>query len=379
MQKYLATFILSYLRFFTRLQVLKLKILNFKPARPAGGLKIIGVTGSAGKSSVVYALDHVLSSKYKTITTKNYNSESGIPLSILGLKIKNYSILDWLKIIILAPIKFLISWPKIDFIIAEMGIDSPNPPKNMDYLLSIIKPDIGIFTSLSTVHMANFNDNIDNIGKEKAKLINSLPSSGYAIFNPDLKKYIHTKAKIIKIKSGIQTKEIATAVGKIFGIKANFDNLALPPSRCSILKGKNNTTIIDSSYNSSLVAATEMLKLLGTYPSPRIAILGDMREIGKKSNEEHQKLYKTAQKYADIIIGVGPETQKVFSTAYQYWWQVPLNFPQKSTILVKGSQNTIYLEELVKKLLKNKTDQKLLCRQSPYWQKIKQQFQSNNY
>ncbi len=371
MQKYLATFVLSYLRFFAKLQILKLKLLNPK-------LKIIGITGSAGKSSVVYALDHVLSSKYKTITTKNYNSESGIPLSILNLKIKNYSALDWLKILILTPIKFLTSWSKIDFIIAEMGIDSIKSPKNMDYLLGIIKPDIGIFTSLSTVHMANFDNNIDNIGHEKAKLINSLPSSGLAIFPKNLQKYIHTKTQIINIPSGIQTKQIANIIAKKFDISPNFDNLPLPPSRCSIFQGKNNTTIVDSSYNSSLVATTEMLKLLNTYPSPRIAILGDMREIGQKSNEEHQKLYKIAQKYADIIIGVGPETQKIFKTAYQYWWQVPLNFPQKSTILVKGSQNTIYLEELVKSLLKNKSDHKLLCRQSPYWQKIKQQFQSTN-
>jgi UDP-N-acetylmuramoyl-tripeptide--D-alanyl-D-alanine ligase len=371
MQKHLALFVLNYLRFFAKLQISKLKILNPK-------LKIIGVTGSAGKSSVVYTLDHVLSSKYSTITTKNYNSESGLPLSLLNLKIKNYSIFNWLQILFLTPIKLLTSWSKIDFIITEMGIDSLLPPKNMDYLLSIIKPDIGIFTSLSTVHMANFKNNIDNIGQEKAKLINSLPSSGYAIFNPDLKKYIKTKAQVINIKPGIQTKEIASIVGKLFGIKANFTNLQLPPSRRSILKGKNNTTLIDSSYNSSLVAVTEMLKLLATYPSPRIAILGDMREIGQKSNEEHKKLYQIAQKYADTIIGVGPETQKIFKTTYQYWWQIPTNFPKNSTILIKGSQNTIYLEELVKKLLKNKSDQKLLCRQSPYWQKIKQNFRNNH-
>jgi UDP-N-acetylmuramoyl-tripeptide--D-alanyl-D-alanine ligase len=372
MQKHLALFVLNYLRLFAKIQILKLRILNPK-------LKIIGVTGSAGKSSAIYAIDHVLSSRYNTITTKNYNSESGIPLSLLKLKITNYSIIDWLKILLLAPLKLISSWQKIDFIIVEMGIDSNLPPKNMDYLLSIIKPDIGVFLSLSTVHMANFENNIDNIGKEKAKLINSLPASGYAIFNPNLKKYIHTKAKIIKIKSGIQTKEIASAIGKLFRIKADFTNLQLPPSRCSILKGKDDSTIIDSSYNSSLVAATEMLKLLKDYPSPRIAILGDMREIGKTSKEEHEKLYKIAQKNADIIIGVGIETKKIFKTNYKYWWQIPTNFPKKSTILVKGSQNTIYLEEFVKKILKNKLDKKLLCRQSPYWQKTKQDFKNKNY
>lgn len=364
MHKYLSSFVLSYLRFFAKLQVSKLKLLNPK-------LKIIGVTGSAGKTSTVYAIDHVLSSKYKTITTKNYNSESGIPLSLLKLKITNYSPIDWLKILLLAPIKFLTSWQKIDFIIVEMGIDSAKPPKNMDYLLSLIQPDIGVFTSLSTVHMTDFGNNIDNIGREKAKLINTLPASGYAIYNSDLKKYIHTKAKTIEIEPGIKTKEIATAIGKLFGIKADFTALELPPSRCSILKGKNNSTIIDSSYNSSLVAATEMLKLLGTYPSPRIAVLGDMRGIGQKSPEEHEKLMKIAAKYADTIIRIGPLVNK-------YYWQLfDYPFPKNATILIKGSQDQIYLEELVKHLLKNRSDQKLLCRQSPYWLSLKTKFRNS--
>jgi len=364
MQKYLGSFVLAYLRFFAKLQILKLKLLNPK-------LKIIGVTGSAGKTSTVYAIDHVLSSKYKTLTTKNYNSESGIPLSILGLKIYNYSPISWAIIILLAPIKLIANWTHYDIIIIEMGIDSIKPPKNMDYLLNLIKPDIGVFLNVSTVHMANFNNNIENIAIEKAKLINSLPASGHAIINSELKKYIHTKAKIIEIPPGIQTNLIASEIGKLFNVKTDLTNLILPPSRCTILKGKNNSTIIDSSYNSSLVAATEMLKLLGTYPSPRIAILGDMREIGEKSTEEHQKLLKIAQKYADTIIRVGPLVNKY------YWELFDYPFPKNATILIKGSQNEIFLEELVKHLLQNKSDEKLLCRQSPYWLSLKTKFKNS--
>jgi len=363
MQKYLGALVLSYLRFFAKLQTCKLKIINPK-------LKIIGVTGSAGKTSTVYALDHILSSKYKTLTTKNYNSESGVPLSLLGLKINNYSPINWAIILLLAPIKLIANWTPYDIIIVEMAIDSLKPPKNMSYLLSLIQPDIGIFLNVSSVHMANFDNKIENIALEKAKLINSLPASGYAIYHSDLKRYIHTKAKVYELQSTTYD-QVANIIGKIFDIKPDFTNFKLPPSRCSIFKGINNSTIIDSSYNSSLVSATEMLKLLATYPSPRIAVLGDMREIGKKSPEEHEKLMKIAKKYADTIIRVGPLVNK-------YYWQLfDYPFPQNATILIKGSQNQIYLEELVKHLLKNKSDEKLLCRQSPYWIKLKTNFKNS--
>jgi len=263
------------------------------------------------------------------------------------------------------------NWTHYDIIIVEMGIDSLKPPKNMSYLLSLIQPDIGIFLNVSSVHMANFDNKIENIAMEKARLINSLPASGYAIYNSDLKRYIHTKAKTFEIKPGLQTQEIIDIVGKIFDVKTDLKNFKLPPSRCSIFKGLNNTTIIDSSYNSSLVSATEMLKLLDTYPSPRIAILGDMREIGKKSPEEHKKLMKIAKKYADTIIRIGPLVNK-------YYWQLfDYPFPKNATILIKGSQNQIYLEELVKHLLQNKSDEKLLCRQSPYWIKLKTNFKNS--
>jgi len=128
-----------------------------------------------------------------------------------------------------------------------------------------------------------------------------------------------------------------------------------------------------------------MLSFLASYPSPKIAVLGDMRELGAASKISHQNLYQTALNSADIIISVGPECSRYFGSKakkFMFWWQasdyLKNNLPQNATILVKGSQNAIFLEELIKELLKNKSDISKLCRQSKYWLKIKTKFQTEN-
>ena len=99
------------------------------------------------------------------------------------------------------------------------------------------------------------------------------------------------------------------------------------------------------------------------------------------SKLSHQNLYKNALKSADIIISVGQETSRSFGSKAQkfmYWWQaadyLKNNLPQNATILVKGSQNTIFLEEAVKEMmLEEKLANNLLCRQSSWWLSVKQQ------
>lgn len=373
MQKHLAMFVLYYLRFFARIQIAKLKFLNYK-------LKIISVTGSAGKTSTIEAIVTTLRPKYKIKVISGYNSESGIPLSILNLKLNGYSPIHWAIILVLAPIMLIANWSVYDIIIVEMGIDSIKPPKNMDYLLTIVKPDIGIFLSLSPVHLQNF-PNLEAIAKEKAKLINSLPKNGYAIVHPSLKRYIHTSAKVIEIEQLKTIKNMpefykdtfgtAAIIAKLFNVTPNFKDFVHPPGRFRIFKGINNSTIIDSTYNSSPLAVQEFLKYLATFPKPRIAILGDMRELGSATEEEHKKLLSLAKKCADIIIRVGPLVNKY------YWELFDYPFPKNATILIKGSQNQVFLEELVKHLLKNKSDSKYLCRQSAYWLSLKTKFKKS--
>jgi len=397
----LSLLFLYYLRFFARLQLKKIKLLNPK-------LIIVGITGSAGKTSTLLATEAALTPNFKVKTNYGGNSESGIPLNILGFKNPDFSLLSWLIIALLTPFKLLVNWKTYDVYLIEMGIDSSLSPKNMSYLLSIVKPDIGVWLNVTPVHLENFSS-LDQIAQEKAKLVNTAKIAIINQSDPLVKKYT-VNNKIIGIKPvkidipnyflpSIYDISLgaALAIAKTLKIDNSTaednlkNNFSLPPGRSSILNGKNHSTIIDSSYNSSPLATTEMLNFLATFTSPRIAVLGDMRELGSASQLSHQNLYKNALNSADIIISIGPETSRFFgpkAKKFMYWWQaadyLKNNLPQSATILIKGSQNTIFLEELVKQLvptnqLKNYLSNQLICRQSKYWIKEKSIFKTRHY
>ena len=309
MKKTLYSSLFFYLRFFARLQLKKIKLLHPK-------LITVGITGSAGKTSTLLACEAALKTNFKVKTNYGGNSETGLPLNILGISNPDYSLLSWLKVALLVPLKFLTNWKIYDVYLLEMGIDSPISPKNMSYLLSIVKPDIGIFLNVTPVHLENFSS-LDEIALEKSKLVNSTKIA--IINNADLlvKKYTKNRHTIsinptkIDIPNyflpDIYQISLGAALTVAKQLKINqetaIDNLKnnfhLPPGRSSILKGVNNSTIIDSSYNSSPLATVEMLNFLSTFKSPKIALLGDMRELGAASPLSHKNIYKIAIKSAD--------------------------------------------------------------------------------
>lgn len=361
MKKYLSIFVLQYLKFFA-----KLKIAKINPI-------IIGVTGSAGKTSCVAAIEAILKTKYTVKTTGTANSESGIPLSILDLKMNDYSIFDWMRVILLAP---FVKLDKFDVLVAEMGIDDLKSPKNMEYLLSIIQPKIGVFLNALPVHTEQMKS-VENIFDEKSKLIKSLPTDGTAIINSDYD--IETKAKIIKFKDDGSAIPPAMVVGKIFGI-SKMPKFNLPPGRGNIFEGINQSTIIDSSYNSSPVPTENALEKLALEKNRKIAVLGDMRELGNLSQEEHKKIADIAKKTANVVITVGPLFKQFTTFDYQFdnFYQAGKflqGFLQKGdVVLFKGSQNTIFLEGAVEMVLANKSDAAKLCRMGKFWEKKRRLF-----
>lgn len=426
MKKIAVTFILGYLSFFAKIQLLK-----FRPI-------IVAVGGASGKTSLANFISIILSKKFKVLETKGKNSETGIPLSILDIKVENYTFWEWLSTLFLAPIRVFFNWQKYDVLVAEMGIDGPLEPKNMSYLLKIVKPKIGVLTNIALEHSEYFNKKgnvLDQIAEQELLLLKSLPKDGNAFLNLDDiriskvnlvsdKITISSKKKadffIRSIKNSLKTFEVsfvynndeykvtlATPLPKYyaFSIVASLaisqrlgfsiqnalqilqDNFSLPSGRFSIFKGIKETDILDSSYNSSPVALKDALELLSEISGNRrrLAILGDMRELGRQSKEEHQKLADLIIKNCDFAILIGPNLIEFTSPVLQKEKFAHLVFSNFSSaksfilreikkndlILVKGSQNTLFLERVVELLLKNKSDVSKLARRGKFWDKIR--------
>lgn len=379
MKKYFALFVLYYLRFWA-----KLKLAQINPL-------IIGVTGSAGKSSCVAAIEAILKAKYRVKTTGTGNSESGIPLGILGLNMINYSIFDWLRVLLLTPVS-VIRNTKYEILVCEMGIDELTWPKNMDYLLTIIRPKIGVFLNVLPVHTLQMKS-VGNIAAEKGKLIASLPPDGTAVVNKsDPRTHVKTAAKTVYFSG--DSLAAAKTVGKILGIPLATSNQQLatgflrPPGRWSIFAGVNGSILIDSSYNASPVPMLSALKLLKMRSllneespqqgvSRRIAVLGDMRELGELAKKYHREVAEKAYELADAVITVGelckkyfPENSKLiaqFDNSYQAGRFLQTYLRPGDLVLFKGSQNTIFLETAVEMCLANKKDAAKLCRRGRFW------------
>lgn len=414
---------------------------------------IIGVTGSAGKTSAIEAIRCVASLKFKNLkVAEKANSESGIPADILGLHFVDYSFFDWIRICFLAPFfstYSLLRTPDslFDCYAVELGVDEPAPPKNMGYLLTILQPYIGVILNALPVHTQQFGEQlgltdqkeiISAIAREKGKLITENSKLQTAILNADqpeianlansarkTRTIIFGRSKsadvvIDSVRSSLEgtlmnfrlqttdyrlllsgsvlpdfygyTFASALCVGLALGIdpKSACDtiskNFKLPPGRGQIFRGINNTTIIDSSYNASRETMIGSLKLLKSVVGSRkaIGILGDMRELGNQAAIEHEAVARVAAETLDEAILVGPLMKQyalpilVNQKIPVHWFQTAgdaarflLEVSQTSSavILVKGSQNTIFLEIVVEALLSDKSDISKLCRRGKYWDK----------
>jgi len=145
---------LYWLRFWARLQLGKNK-----------DAVVVGITGSAGKGSTREALYAGIRDLKQVRMLDWGNSETGVALNILGFGKPVYGWKYWLRVGLLAPWQYLTFSPKYEVLIVEMGIDGPDWPKNMEYLLSVVQPDIGVFLNAGTVHGEMFDTLVALQGK----------------------------------------------------------------------------------------------------------------------------------------------------------------------------------------------------------------------
>jgi UDP-N-acetylmuramoyl-tripeptide--D-alanyl-D-alanine ligase len=276
----------------------------------------------------------------------------------------------WIKVIFGSAwrIVFASSHEYPEILILEYGADRPGDIKN---LLNIARPNISVITAIGDIPVhVEYYAGPDEVAREKGRLIEYLPVGGFAILNGDDEMVMNlqsrTRARVMtfgfdkgvevrisrfenKIKdgqpSGISFKlehgsgvvpvridnvfgrahayaaGAAAAIGLVFGmnlvtISEALAGYAPPESRMQLLPGIKYTSIIDDSYNASLIAMRSALDTLATLPAKRkVAVLGDMLEIGKYTPEAHEAVGRMAAKDADVLFTVGPRAKFIAEAA----------------------------------------------------------------
>ncbi len=351
----------------------------------------VGVTGSVGKTTCTKACVAVSSQKYKTISTNpNLDPILNIPETLLKMK------------------------PSVKKCILEMGIEYKG---EMEFYLSLVQPKVAIVTKISDAHNEFLGD-IQDIAEEKGKLIESLPEDGVAILNWDdvncRKLAEKCKGTVIyfgmdpknctiwaanlkienfkttfELNLGVERVKVnfqllgaqqvypslaAAALGVVLDIpltriKFALESLQPTEHRMQVLPGPNGSIIIDDTYNSSPAALDAAIETLMQIPSRRkILVLGEMKELGRYSEESHrrvgEKIYK--EKIDLVLLGQG-DTQYIASELKDLGFleeRIETNMQNSQIVsrllrtlgkgdvcLIKGSR-AIRLDEVVKRITK---------------------------
>jgi UDP-N-acetylmuramoyl-tripeptide--D-alanyl-D-alanine ligase len=286
----------------------------------------IGITGSIGKTSTKEMVASVLSRRFKVLKNEgNQNNEIGLPLTLLQLT------------------------PAHQRAVLEMGMYGPG---EIRLLCQIAKPRIGVVTNVGPTHLERLGT-VDHIAEAKAELVRSLPSGGYAVLNGDdprvramasqtsanvflygqeqsldlwadeiesrglegLRLRLHRGKDSVYLhvpllgEHSVHTVLAAAAVGLIEGLTWEEVSMGLKvvpdQLRLVVVSGANGATVIDDTYNSSPASALAALNLLNQMDGRKVAVLGDMMELGVYEDEGHKLVGRRAATVAALLITVG--------------------------------------------------------------------------
>lgn len=399
-------------------------------------VKLVVVTGSVGKTSTKRAIATLLAQKFRVqMEMTNHNTEMSAPLGILGIEYPVGHVKDpraWRAV--LGAAKHRIKSPTgVDVIVQELGSDKPGEIAQFGKYLH---PDIAVVTGVTPEHMeffgtieavaeeelmaANFSEmaiiNRDDVDGRFANFLTNTNLTTYGTSGPAEYRFEQTDFTLENGYSGqIVAPEFADPLPvqvRVFGdhslrpimgavavalklglgaeeIKRGLSLIRPVPGRMNVLKGIDDTTIIDDTYNSSPAAASAAIQTLYSIQAPqRIAILGSMNELGATSADEHRALGLLCDPaLLSWVITIGDEAEKHLAPAAKARGCQVKSFKSAldagafarsvsepgAAILVKGSQGNIYAEEAVKVLCLMSEDLELV-RQDAHWIKIKEEF-----
>lgn len=402
--------------------------------------KIVAVAGSVGKTSTTRAVAAVLARSFATRgSAKNHNNEIGVPLTILGeAKAGGRSLLAWLGIfwrgfrLAFGPER---AYPKV--LVLEMATDHPG---DLAYLTSLAPPDVAVLTAVAEEH-TEFLGDLDGVAEEEGTVVRALGKEGIAILNADdarvavMAEGLDDRAILYGFGDGAQVRAgraaaemalgtvftrfdlrigdraypvnlpdalgegnvyaalAAASVALAFGIDPELIPYGLaeyqpPPGRLRVLPGIKGALLIDDTYNSSPRAAEMALGVFESLPSAaggrKIAVLGDMLELGALTEAAHRRIGKAAAEAGvELLLGVGPASAQLCAAAREAGMAEERVFHMATSqeagrflqerihvgdlILVKGSQG-IRTEKIVKELMAQpERAAELLVRQSREW------------
>ena len=391
----------NYFRFFANI-VLR----RWKP-------RIIAVTGSAGKTTMMMMLEHEIGKKAHY--SHNANSAFGVPFDILGLKGIRGSKVRWIWLLIATPFKALFTWRRKEFYVVEIDGERPH---EAEFLAKWLKPEVTIWVSIGLSHAVQFEKEVENgkfnVGDAIAAEFANLP------VNTSKRVYIDASSKIMQeAVQGIEAKVIPIRKSELkkyvvypdstdftYGdttyhfdhpepkdvafnlfvlrdlmkylklrFNPDFTGLKIAPGRSSHFKGEKGIDIVDSSYNAHMISMASVLDMAKRmHAEHKWLVIGDVVDQGSMTEDEHVRLAKLiAEVNPEKVILVGkrtkeftaPELKKLGISA------VSTTDPRKAleyikkrirgreTLIFKGSQ---YLEWIIEKLLADPTDAKKLCR-----------------
>ncbi len=350
--------------------------------------KIVAVTGSSGKTTTKDMIHSVLSEKAKSLKTEeNLNNEIGVPLTVLKLAKKH------------------------KFAVIEMGMQGPGEIAPLSFLCS---PDAAVITNIGEAHLARLKSK-KAIAKAKSEIIAGLGPEGTVILNADddffrsLKKvskrrkilsfgiYKNADLRAFDIKEtengsrfslkvsgktqiffvplpgvhNVYNALTAIAAGFVFKVPSAKINKGLknfkPSSkRMDIIRTKDCVKLINDTYNANPSSMAAALKTLASQKGRKIAVIGDMLELGKDSVKYHKNIGTLAKRSGiDLVVAVGRQAKYFldgFGRKHGFYFKDKNQAAKfliktlhcKDTVLIKASRG-LKLEEITQKILDNRS------------------------
>ncbi len=331
-------------------------------------IKVVGITGSVGKTSTKEIISSVLDTRYNVLKTQgNFNNEIGVPLTIFRIRDEH------------------------QVAVVEMGINNFD---EMNRLSAIARPDIGVITNIGICHLENLGDR-DGVLRAKTEMFNYLNDNAIVVLNGDDDKLstvkevngrepvfygidnncnvaadnilskglkgidcdIHINNDVISVHVPVPGRHMvynamaAAAVGKELGlsneeIKQGIEKMETISGRFNIIEG-DGITIIDDCYNANPVSMKASLDVLNLADTRKVAILGDMFELGENEVELHKGIGEHLENTdIDLIICVGKlshnikphnKTVHYFNNLEELFTKINELIMERDTVLIKAS------------------------------------------